>query len=255
MTAAEAPVSPSTVTALMQAIGDPGSTMARVGQVVAGDAGLAARVLALANSAAFGLSRQVTEVDRAVALVGTNTVQTLAIAGANHLLDGSSGLPRARRHALEVACATRMLAARVGLNAGDAFAAGLLHDLGEMLLWRQDPQGYAAAHATWTDHGTQLREERARYGTDHVLLGREQLSAWHVPGAVVDAVGDHHRPDLRHHDLSTAVVAGERLADPDVGWSELFPLFGLAPDDVPGARAELADHVAEVSSLLVSTGG
>lgn len=250
MTAAEAPVSPSTVAALMQSISSRHTSVVQVAEVVAGDTGLAARVLALANSASFGLSRQITRVDQAVALVGTNMVQTLAIAGANHLLDSRVGLPHARRHAVEVACATRLLAARAGLNAGDAFAAGLLHDLGEMLLWRQDPDGYAAAHAAWPDPGTQLRDERGRYGTDHALLAREQLSAWHVPGTIADAVGDHHRPDLNHRDLSTAVVTGEALADPDIAWSERFALFDLAPDDVPPVRAELQVHADEVSGLL-----
>ena len=250
MTAAEAPVSPSTVAALMQSIGDPQSSVARVAEVVAGDTGLAARVLAVANSASFGLSRQITRVDQAVALAGTNMVQTLAIAGANHLLDSRVGLPGARQHAVTVACATRLLAARAGVSAGDAFAAGLLHDLGEMLLWRQDPDAYAAAHASWPDPGTQLRAERGRYGTDHALLAREQLASWHVPGVIVDAVGDHHRPDLHHRDLSTAVVAGEGLADDDVAWSDLFELFDVAPDAVPQLRAELRAQVDDVSGLL-----
>lgn len=250
MTAAEAPVSPSTVAALMQRIGDPSSSVTRVAEVVAADAGLAARVLAVANSASFGLSRRITRVDQAVALVGTNMAQTLAIAGANHLLDSRVGLPHARRHAVHVACAARLLARRAGLNPGDAFAAGLLHDLGEMLLWRQDPDGYAAAHATWPDAATQLRAERGRYGTDHALLAREQLSSWHVPGTIADAVGDHHRPDLNHRDLSTAVVTGEALADPDIAWSERFALFDLTPDGVPALRAELQVHADEVSGLL-----
>lgn len=250
MTAAEAPVSPSTVAALMQSIGDPRSSVARVAEVVAGDTGLAARVLAVANSASFGLSRQITRVDQAVALAGTNMVQTLAIAGANHLLDSRAGLPGARQHAVGVACATRLLATRAGLNAGDAFAAGLLHDLGEMLLWRQDPDAYAAAHADWPDPGTQLRAERGRYGTDHALLAREQLASWHVPGVIVDAVGDHHRPDLHHRDLSTAVVAGEALVDDDVAWSDLFPLFDVSPDALPALRAVLRAQVDDVSGLL-----
>jgi HD-like signal output (HDOD) protein len=252
MKAAQAPVSPTTVAALMQSIGDPTVSVVRVAEVVAGDAGLAARVLALANSAAYGLPRRITRVDQAVALVGTNMVQTLAIAGANHLLDSSSGLPHARRHAVEVACGTQLLARRAGLNTGDAFAAGLLHDLGEMLLWRDDPDGYATAHASWPDTETQLRAERAAYGTDHALAAREQLAAWHVPGVIVDAVGDHHRPDLHHRDLSTAVVLAELLADPDAGWSERFALFGVAEDDLPGMRAELREQTGEVTALLAS---
>lgn len=250
MTAAEAPVSTSTVAALMRCLGDRDMSVGQVAEIVAADSGLAARVLALANSASFGLSRQVTQVHQAVALVGSNMTQTLAIAGACDLLDGTTGLPHARRHAVEVACAARLLAERVGLNPGDAFAAGLLHDLGEILLWRREPEPYAAAHAVWTDAGSQLRDERGFFGTDHALVAREQLAEWRVPGVIVDAVGDHHRPDLAHRDLSTAVVAGEELADPDVGWSVRFEVFGLAPDELDDVRREVAEQADELAGLL-----
>lgn len=251
MKAAEAPVAAGTVPLVTQAVNDPSSSVALVAEAVASDAGLAARVLALANSAAFGMSRRVTEIDQAVALVGSNLVQTLAVAGACELLDGASGLPHARAHAIQVACGARVLAGRVGLSKGDAFAAGLLHDLGEILLWRRNPAAYAPAHASWTDAQEQLRGERGMFGTDHALAAREQLARWGLPGVIVDAAGDHHRPDLHHKDLSTAVITGEELADPDVGWSRRFTLFGLEPDGLDDLRAELDDQVAEMTGLLV----
>ncbi len=252
MRAAEAPVSSATVAQLVQVIGHPGSSVGRVAEVVAGDQGLAARVLALANSAAYGLSRQVTAVDQGVALVGSNMVQTLAVAGATNLLDGATGLPHARLHALQVACGARLLAGRAGLNKGDAFAAGLLHDLGEILLWRRDPAAYATAHATWDDADAQLRGERAMFGTDHAQAAREQLAEWHLPGAIVDAAADHHRLDVPFRDLSTAVIGAEELVDPDLGWTPRLGIFGLEPDDAQVARLEVAVQVAELTGLLIS---
>lgn len=251
MRAAQAPVSSATVTQLVQVIGNPGASVGRVAEVVGGDQGLAVRVLALANSAAFGLSRQVTAVDQAVALVGSNTVQTLAVAGATELLDGSGGLPHARLHALQVACAARTLAARADLNRSDAFAAGLLHDVGEILLWRRDPAAYAAAHATWEDAEAQLRGERAMFGTDHALAAREQLAAWRLPGAIVDAAADHHRPEAPYRDLSTTVVAAEELLHPDVAWTPRLGVFDVKPDDVPVVRLQVSVQVAELTGLLV----
>ncbi|HSP03354.1 MAG TPA: HDOD domain-containing protein [Acidimicrobiales bacterium] len=251
MTTVQTPISPATVSALLRLTADPDLEEADLAAVVAADAGLAARVLAVANSAAFGLSRQVTQVHQAVGLVGMNLVQTLAIAGSCQLLDGSVGLPHARRHAVEVACAARALAERAGLNGGEAFSAGLLHDLGEILLWRQDPGPYAAAHAGWTDSATQLREERGTYGTDHALVAREQLAGWNVPGNIVDAVGDHHRPDLLHRDLCTAVVAAEELTDRQIEWSPRFEIFGVSPTAAPSLRDAVCEQADELLSLLV----
>lgn len=252
MRAAEVPVSAATVPLLMQAIADPNTSIARIADVVSSDTGLAARVLALANSAAFGLSRQVTEIPQAVSLVGSNMAQTLAIAGSCRLLDGSSGLGHSRDHALRMACTTRALAARAGLNKPEAFAAGLLHDVGEILLWQDDPDNYAAAHADWPDAAAQLRAERAMYGTDHALVAREQLAEWQLPGSVVDAVGDHHRPDLQHADLPTAVIAAEELVEHHMEWSPRFEAMGLAPADIPALKAEIDEHVEEMSGLLAS---
>ena len=251
MKAAEAPVAAATVPLLMQAINDPNTSVAMVAEAVASDAGLAARVLALANSAAFGMSRQVTEINQAVALVGSNMVQTLAIAGACDLLDGASGLPHARTHAIQVACGARVLAGRVGLSRADAFADGLLHDRGEMLLWPRNPAAYAGAPASWTDAREQLRGERGMFGTDHALAAREQLARWQLPGVIVDAAGDHHRPDLHHRDLSTAVIAGEELVDPDVSWSPRFTLFGLEPEGLEALRSDVDEQVVEMTGLLV----
>lgn len=250
MSTLETPVSPATASALMRLTADPDLADTAVADVVTADAGLAARVLALANSASFGLSRRVTQVHQAVGLVGMNMTQTLAIAGSCELLDGSVGLPHARQHAVEVACAARALANSAGLNGGDAFAAGLLHDIGEILLWREDPEAYAAAHAGWPDPGTQLREERGSYGTDHALVAREQLAAWNVPGNIVDAVGDHHRPDLQHRDLCTVVVAAEELTDHSIEWSQRFEVLGLTPEGLPALRAEVAEQADELAGLL-----
>ena len=252
MRATEAPVSAATVPLLVAAVNDPNGSLARIADVVAGDAGLAARVLALANSAAFGLARQVTEIRMAVSMVGANTAQTLAIAGSTSLLDGAHGLPHAREHAIRVACASRMLAERSGLSKPDAFAAGLLHDLGEILLWRQDPETYATSHAGWSDAGEQLRGERGLYGTDHALVAREQLAEWQLPGVVVDAVGDHHRPDLCHLDLSTAVAAAEHLAERDGSHTSQLAVFGIEPDDLAELRSRLDWQEVELTGLLAA---
>ena len=159
MNAADAPVSATTVVRLMAVVNDADSCVADVVDVVVADAGLVARTLAVANSAAFGFSRRVTDVHQAISLIGSELTQTLAIAGSCNLLD--SGLPHARRHALATAVAARWIAARAGLHQADAFAAGLLHDLGEILLFRQDPGLYGGQVGSFEPPMDQLRFEAA----------------------------------------------------------------------------------------------
>jgi HD-like signal output (HDOD) protein len=247
---AEVPISASVLPMLLKALNDPGSSAARVGEVVASDAGLAARVLAVANSAAFGRARQVSEIHDAVALLGGNLVRTLAIAGSSRLLDGASGLPHQRDHAVATACAARLLAVRVGLPEADAFSAGLLHDIGEILLWHQDPLGYSSAYAGWEDLDSQLRGERGQFGADHATAAREQLTEWGLPGTVIDAVGDHHRTDLNHRDLSTLVADAEDVVMTANGADDCCDRLGIGMREIDKVCAELTDEMQDMSVLL-----
>lgn len=141
---------------------------------------------------------------------------------------------RIRTHAVEVACMARELAPLVDADAGDAFAAGLLHDVGQLLLLARDPAGYVALVSGPFDHDERLRLEKERYGTDHALLGAEHLLELRLADAVADAVADHHDP-FGSSAATTVVVAaadellgaaasrrrGDRMLDLDVsGWSD-----------------------------------
>lgn len=247
---AEVPISASVLPMLLKALDNPWSSAVGVGEAVASDAGLATRVLAVANSAAFGRARQVSEIHDAVALIGANLVRTLAIAGSSRLLDGAGGLPHQRDHAVATACAARLLAVRVGLPEADAFSAGLLHDIGEVLLWQQDPYGYSSAYAGWEDLDSQLRGERAQFGADHATEAREQLTAWGLPGTVIDAVGDHHRTDLNHRDLSTLVADAEDLAVTAIGADDCCDRLGIGIKELDKVHAELADETQDMKALL-----
>lgn len=249
MSPAEVPVSATIVPILFDTLEDPQSSSGRVADVVGSDTGLAARVLAVANSAAFGRARQVADIQSAVSLIGANMVQTLAIAGSTSLLDGDGGLPHMRHHAIETACAARLLANRVGLPEADAFAAGLMHDIGELLLWQSDPSAYASAYAGWEDLGAQLRGERGLFGADHATAGREHLTEWGFPGAIIDAVGDHHRPDLHHHDLSTVVAAAEELVQAHGSDADRDRLR-IGADEMDRVRDALVVQTEEMSALL-----
>lgn len=250
MSTANAPVSPATVSALLQTMASTDFAIFEVADVVASDSGLTARVLAVSNSAAFGLARQVGDVAQAVSLIGTNMVRTMAIAGSTSLLDSDRGLPGLRAHAIEHACAARFLASISGLSKPDAFAAGLLHDLGELLLWQRDPESYAAAHAAWPDADAQLRAERGTYGTDHATVAREQLAEWGLPGSIVDAVGDHHLPGQTFPNLSTLLVAAEELTDPNCPGSNRLEVLGVPADRLGALREELALQVEDLDGLL-----
>ncbi len=122
---------------------------------------------------------------------------------------------RIRTHAVEVACMARELAPLVDADAGDAFAAGLLHDIGQLLLLHRDPAGYVDILTGPWDHVERLRVEKDRYGTDHALLGAEHLLDQRMPDAVADAVADHHDPFVSSATTTIVVAAADELLGAD----------------------------------------
>ncbi len=244
------PVSTATLPVLMEAIADPASTSTSVASVVSHDHGLAARILALANSAQFGLSRRVTELPQAISLVGNAMVQTLAIASAAAVLDRAGVIAHAQDHAVRVATAARILAPAVGVRSSDAFAAGLLHDVGELLLLQERPTEYAALYGGFTSHAGQLVAEKEAFGTDHALVGAEHLLDWRVPDVIADAVADHHDP-FRASALTTIVVAAaDELISDEPGRNHALDLLELDPDAADGLRRRVEAEADDLSGLL-----
>lgn len=120
-----------------------------------------------------------------------------------------------RSHAVEVACLARELAPLVDADPGDAFAAGLLHDIGQLLLLRRDPDGYPILLGGGLAHGDQLRREKALYRTDHALLAAEYLLDRRVADAIADAVADHHDPFVSSAGTTVVVSAADELLGTD----------------------------------------
>lgn len=244
------PVSTATLPVLMDAIADRSSTSASVASVVSHDHGLAARVLALANSAQFGLSRRVIELPQAISLVGNAMVQTLAIASAASVLDPDGVLADSQEHAVLVATASRLLAPTAGVRASDAFAAGLLHDIGELLLLQARPTEYGELYGGCTTHIGQLRAEKDAFGTDHALVGAEHLLDWRVPDVIADAVADHHDP-FRTSPVTTIVVAAaDELVSAEPGRHHALDLLELDVAAADGLRQRVHAEAQDLAGLL-----
>jgi putative nucleotidyltransferase with HDIG domain len=244
------PVSTTTLPVLMDAIADRDATVASVAAVVGHDPGLAARVLALANSSQFGLCRRVTDLAQAVTIVGTGVVQTLAIANTAALVDTSGIIADAHDHAIRVAIAARLLAPAAGVDPDDAFAAGLLHDIGELLLLQDSPSEYATLRTTFSTHADQLRAEKRAFGTDHALAGAEHLLDWRVPDVIADAVADHHDPFASSDPTTIVVAAADELISAEAGRHHALDLLELDVAAADGLRSRVATEAGTLIGLV-----
>ncbi|MEQ9409499.1 MAG: response regulator [Fuerstiella sp.] len=176
-------------------------TAARVGEIVARDPAMTAKILQLVNSAIFGLRSTVTSVAHAVSIIGTDTLNSLVLslqafqAFAGIRVPGFS-MDVFASHCVRVGTIARTIAAseRLGkILVDEAFSAGLLHDIGKLILASNAPEDFSAALRTAETSGIPLVEaERKLFGLGHDGIGGYLLALWGIPQTVVESVTFHH---------------------------------------------------------------
>jgi len=177
----------------------------RVGELVAKDAGMTAKVLQLVNSPFFGLRMTVTDPVHAVQLLGLETVRGLVLtlhifAQIDERTAARYRLARVWRHSLATSACARTIAHLEGATAEVAsltFTAALLHDIGKLVLATSLSEDFTPiVQAAERDRVAVHEVERQALGTSHAEIGAYLLGVWGLPEPVVEAVAWHHRPSV-----------------------------------------------------------
>lgn len=201
---------------LLHTIDQDDSSPAALAKSIARHQSLVARMLRMANSSFYGMPGRVENIPDAIAVLGLRTVRTLAITTGLH--DGFAALSAPGfdldafwRHSVATASAAGALARRMKLREGSAFVAGLLHDVGGLVLASHFPEHFAAVLRRQTENGAFIFEaEQAILGMDHADIGQLLGERWHFPPTICDAIANHHHPD----DAAVSSLAGVvHLAD------------------------------------------
>ena len=213
------PSLPVVVSKLLTSLDQDGVNIDMLARDVALDQALTARTLQLANSTFYGMARQVATIREAIALLGLRTVRNLVNTIA--LIGTFSGSAHQAidvrpfwRHAIAVAICARELAKRLDLNPDQAYTAGLLHDIGRLVLATQFAQAYEATMVYRAQHECSLTEaEEAVLGLDHAAVGHALTQHWKFPAVLQQAVALHHAPEMQDgHALSQVVCAADAIA-------------------------------------------
>jgi putative nucleotidyltransferase with HDIG domain len=194
----------------------PHSSAKDLAAALTADPSLTARVLRLANSAYYGLSRRVADVAFAVTVVGFPTVRAMAAVHASGLFEpGEHTVPDGYwEHSVATATLCSVLAPRAGVRPNQAFPLGLLHDLGSALLFRADPGRFGAVQAEARGGRSLRAAEKAAYGMAHDEAAARVFSAWRFPETFIEAVADHHaHPATLTEPHALLLVAAEAVAD------------------------------------------
>ena len=197
-------------------VNDPACSATDIGKVISQDPALTARLLRIANSPAYGLSTQVDTVSRAVTVIGIKRIRNLVLATST--MSAFDKVPNELvtrqnfwRHSLYCGLAAHLLAERRHIkNAETLFIAGLLHDIGELVIFRKLPREAKQALLLSIEGPDELamhKTERQIIGFDHAEVGAELLRHWHFPELLVECVEFHHAPQQAlKYPLETAIV-------------------------------------------------
>jgi len=201
-TVSDLPPMPQTVHKAREIMANPSSSFKELAKVLETDPAVATKVLRMANSSYYGLSGEVSSIQHASVILGHKTIGDLmTIAGTSSLLSNilkGYGLDAGDlwQHSMGVAFGSKIIAnkKRPGL-ADDAFAAGIIHDAGKLILDKYILERKEAFEEFMAD-GQQsfLSAEKQILGFDHAEIAYAVCKSWHVPEALTIAIRYHHDP-------------------------------------------------------------
>lgn len=193
------PSIPKIVQELIQSFSDENINLSKVGDKIAQDPVISAKVLRLANSARFGLPRKVTSVSDAVVLLGFNSLRTLVLAsGVTGAFPAVAGIDKKQfwGDTFGVAAAAKAIARKLpkSLNPETAFTCGLLHNIGELLLNVVIPEEMAKVAAACAAGGERRQTQQNLLGFDFAQVGAGLAALWHFPEEIQTAIARQQEP-------------------------------------------------------------
>lgn len=206
------PTLPSFITVVTSMVEDNTTSAQEIGDIIQRDQVLSARLLKLVNSPVYGFPKRISSVTHALVLLGFNVVKGLVLTTAvfNDLAKETSGL---WKHSLGTALLSRHIGRELKvLDPEECMIAGLLHDLGKVILAHLALEDYVGAMAEAHRRGCHISVvEQEVFGVDHSRIALWLALRWHLPDRLTDALTYHHNPSRAKSSVQIASIV--HLAD------------------------------------------
>ncbi len=231
------PPFPPVAAKLLNLLSDPEVDTNEVADLIASDATFTARLLQRVNSAEFGLAAGVTDVRRAIALLGLDTTRKVSLAHAAGAYASGSLKTETMRRCWQHTVATAVLADEIATACreftGVAFTAGIIHDIGRLGLLVAYPEEYERAIRNAAERCLDVLDFEAElFGAHHAEAGRILAERWGLPSEMLLVAGRHHDPcEGTELSLLRIVHVACRLADV-LGYDVVRPLVECSVADV-----------------------
>lgn len=188
------------VNRILQVTADPESSLDKLAAIVEAEVGLSASVIKMANSPFFGLSREVSSISHALAVLGMEEVRNMVLAKVmfntftSYRKKGDM-VNSLWRHSFYSALAAATIAENMGHDDNGLFVAGLIHDIGKLVIFLAFSRESLEKIYGKTENLDDSKKEIAYLGLNHEDLGRLLIKSWLFPETLQMAVGYHHCPE------------------------------------------------------------
>lgn len=278
------PPLPAVATRVLQVASSDASSVKDVVRIIEADPAIAARILQLVHRADSGVAGQITDLARAITLLGFDAVRCaiLAVSVLSTFRPTQSAAEEKFsrtefwKHCIAVACCCELLAAEMaknwgrncGVEASEAFLAGLLHDMGKIALDAVVPKSFGKVIET-ADllRGNIADVERSVIGVDHLVVGKRLAEKWQLPASLRDAIWLHGQlpqalpPSVRNERLVNLVTLADMLVrEQRLGYSgnytypitrqTLLDALGLLPNQADAVLSKLVSAVESRAAAL-----
>ena len=217
------PSMPSIYTEIIEEMHSPDPSIQKVGEIISKDISMTAKILQVVNSVFFGLSRKIGSPQEAVILLGLETIKALVLS-VKIFSEFSQkkfswfNIDSLFNHSMSVSTYTKTIARHENLEQAvinNSLMAGLLHDLGKLILAINFQKPYQQVLSKAQSSGQNIWElEYEEFGTSHAEIGAYLMGLWRLDNPIIEAIAFHHCPGnsmTQNMDLLTAVHMSNAL--------------------------------------------
>lgn len=261
---------PSTYARLSELLHDPHSAIDAISEVINADPALSTRLLKIVNSPFYGFPSQINTISRAIAVIGIHELTQLVLA--TSVVKTFDGIPHDLikmrafwQHSIACAICAKLLAQAAGYQHSEQYLiAGLLHNIGSLVLYQSVPELAAEAiKSARFGHEVLHLAERRIIGFDHTEAGEALLQAWRLPESLAFVARHHHTPIAAGYATAVCIVhvadvmisavpfghSGDQHVPPldPVAWQRLH----LTTEIIPSLLRKVATQLERVTSSLL----
>jgi len=208
------PALPTIIAQMVELIDNPRTSASQLTKLISTDQVLTTKILKLANSAYYGFPRRIGTVNLAIVVLGFDMIKDLGLSVSiidrfkRRSVDPSFDMSRFWEHSIACGAVSKMLARILNFRiTGEVFVAGLVHDLGKLILNQYFPKEFSEIMKRITHHKESFLEAEDKIlGVGHALIGSWLIERWNLPEHLVEVIEYHHNPQDASHYVQLASI-------------------------------------------------